>query len=130
MRPHWLRENKIRFLATIGPPRPEVKDVPRVRDMVKPGMEREMIDLLEQNFNVGQAFYVPPGTPDDRVNLLRKSFAGMLKDPAMIAEAKKRGVPTFTRSWQQVEEAVKVGFNSRKEVQERLATLLGFRKKK
>jgi tripartite-type tricarboxylate transporter receptor subunit TctC len=130
VRPHWLRDGKIRFLATIGPPRTEVKDVPRMRDMVKPGINREMLDLLEQNFNVGQAFYVPPDVPKDRVNILRASFAAMLKDPAMIAEAKKRGVPTFTRSWQQVEKAVQVGFNSRKEVQEKLATLLGFRKKK
>ena len=130
VRPHWLREGKIRFLGTIGPPRKEVANVPRIRNMVKPGIEREMIELLEQNFNVGQAFYVPPGVPKDRVNLLRKSFAAMLKDPAMIAEAKKRGVPTFSRSWQQVEEAVQVGFNSRKEVQEKLATILGFRKKK
>lgn len=130
VRPHWLREGKIRFLATIGPPRPEVADVPRMRDLVKPGMDREMLDLLEQNFNVGQAFYVPPGVPRDRVDLLRKAFAAMLEDPAMIAEAKKRGVPTFSRSWQEVEAAVQVGFNSRKEVQEKLATILGFRKKK
>lgn len=130
VRPHWLKEGKIRFLATIGPPRPEVANVPRMRDLVKPGIDREMLDLLEQNFNVGQAFYVPPGVPKDRVTLLRNSFTAMLKDPAMIAEAKKRGVPTFSRSWQQVEQAVQVGFNSRKEVQEKLATVLGFRKKK
>ena len=53
-----------------------------------------------------------------------------MKDPAFKAEAKKRGVPTFSRTWQQVEAAVKVGYGSRKEAAEKLATLLGFRKKK
>ena len=129
-RPHWLRDGKITFLATFGPPRPEVKDVPRFVDMVKPGIDREMVTILESNFNVGQGFYVPPGVPKNIVNILRTSFAAMMKDPAFLAEAKKRGVPTFTRSWQQVEEAVRIGYGSRKEAAEQLATLLGFRKKK
>ena len=101
-----------------------------MRDLVKPGINREMLDLLEQNFNVGQAFYLPPGVPKDRVDIMRKAFTAMLNDPEMRAEAAKRGVPTFTRSWQEVEKAVQVGFNSRPEVQEKLATILGFRKKK
>lgn len=129
-RPHWLREGKITFLATFGPPRPEVKDVPRFIDMVKPGIDREMVKILESNFNVGQAFYVPPGVPKKTVNILRKSFGAMVKDPAFKAEAKKRGVPTYSRTWQQVEEAVKIGYGSPKEATEKLATLLGFRKKK
>lgn len=129
-RPHWLREGKITFLATFGPPRAEVKDVPRFVDLVMSGIDREMVTILESNFNVGQGFYVPPGVPKKTVDVLRKSFGALMKDPVFKAEAKKRGVPTFSRTWQQVEEAVKVGYGSRKEVAERLATLLGFRKKK
>jgi tripartite-type tricarboxylate transporter receptor subunit TctC len=130
VRPDWIRDGKIRFLATIGPPRPEVKDVPRMRDLVKPGMDRAMVDLLESNFNVGQAFYVPPEVPKATVNVLRKAFGAMLNDPKFHADAKKRRVPTITRTWQQVEAAVKVGYGSDKAVAEKLATLLGFRKKK
>lgn len=129
-RPHWLREGKITSLATFGPPRAEVKDVPRFVDLVKSGIDREMVTILESNFNVGQGFYVPPGVPKKTVDVLRKSFGALMKDPVFKAEAKKRGVQTFSRTWQQVEEAVKVGYGSRKEVAERLATLLGFRKKK
>ncbi|MGH7847605.1 MAG: hypothetical protein ACREQW_20885 [Candidatus Binatia bacterium] len=32
---------------------------------------------------------VPPGTPKERLQLLRKSFADTMKDPEFIAEAKK-----------------------------------------
>ena len=129
-RPHWLRDGKIRFLATFGPPRPEVKDVPRFVDLVKPGIDRQMVQILESNFSVGQGFYLPPGVPKNIVDIMRKSFAAMLKDPAFHAEAKKRHVPTITRSWQQVEEAVKIGYESPKAATEKLATLLGYRKKK
>lgn len=127
VRPHWIENNQLNFLGTIGPARPEVADVPKVRDMVKPGMDREMLDLLEANFNVGQGFYVPPGVPKDVVATLRTAFTAMLKDPKMIAEAEERKVPTWSRTWQEVEAAVRVGYGSRKEVQEKLATALGFR---
>lgn len=129
-RPHWIRDGKVKFLATFGPPRPEVKNIPRFVDMVKPGIDREMVQILESNFNVGQGFYVPPGVPKNIVNILRTAFGDMVKDPDFKAEAKKRHVPTFSRTWQEVEQAVKVGYASRKEATERLATLLGYRKKK
>ena len=130
VRPDWMRDGKITFLATIGPPRKEVENVPRTRDLVKDEMGRKMVDLLEANFNVGQAFYVPPGTPQPVVGILRTAFTAMLKDPDFHAEAKKRRVPSFYRTWQEVEEAVKVGYASPKDVAEKLATALGFRKDK
>ena len=130
VRPHWIENRQLNFLATIGPARPEVKDVPRIRDMVKSGINREMLDLLESNFNVGQGFYVPPGVPKDVVAILRKSFDSLVKDPEMLKEAAARKVPAWSRSWQEVEEAVSVGYGSRKEVSEKLATILGFRKDK
>jgi len=130
VRPHWIENRQLNFLATIGPARPEVKDVPRIRDMVKSGINREMLNLLESNFNVGQGFYVPPGVPKEVVAILRKSFDSLVKDPEMLKEAADRKVPTWSRSWQEVEEAVRIGYGSRKEVQEKLATILGFRKPK
>ena len=129
-RPHWLRDGKIRFLATFGPPREEVKDVPRFVDLVKPGIDRQMVEILESNFNVGQGFYLPPRTPENVVDIMRKSFTAMLNDPAFHATAKKRHVPTFTRTWQQVEKAVKVGYASPRDATEKLAALLGYRDKK
>ena len=32
---------------------------------------------------------MPPGTPKERVEILRKAFAETLKDPEFVAEAKK-----------------------------------------
>jgi len=34
-------------------------------------------------------FVLPPGTPKDRVQLLRKAFMEAMKDPEMLAEANK-----------------------------------------
>jgi tripartite-type tricarboxylate transporter receptor subunit TctC len=36
-----------------------------------------------------KSIVVPPGTPKDRVQILRKAFMDTMKDPALLAEAKK-----------------------------------------
>jgi hypothetical protein len=38
---------------------------------------------------IGRAVAAPPGTPADRVKLLREAFAKAVKDPEFIAESKK-----------------------------------------
>ncbi len=38
---------------------------------------------------IGRAFAAPPGTPTDRVKLLREAFAKAVRDPEFLAEAKK-----------------------------------------
>jgi tripartite-type tricarboxylate transporter receptor subunit TctC len=38
---------------------------------------------------IGRAFAAPPGTPADRVAMLRDAFAKAIRDPDLVAEAKK-----------------------------------------
>jgi tripartite-type tricarboxylate transporter receptor subunit TctC len=38
---------------------------------------------------IGRAFAAPPGTPADRVKMLREAFAKTVRDPELLAEAKK-----------------------------------------
>lgn len=130
VRPHWLREGKLNFLFTLGPTRPEVKDIPRLRDAMDTPLKREMLDILEVSFFVGQAFFAPPGTPAKQVQILRKAFADMVKDPRTHADAKKRGVPMNTRTYQQVQTAIDKGFRSTSKSALTLRKMLGFDKKR
>ena len=38
---------------------------------------------------ITRVYVTTPGTPSDRVQTLRRAFAGTLKDPEFLAEAKK-----------------------------------------
>jgi len=38
---------------------------------------------------IGRAFAAPPGTPADRVAILREAFAKVIKDPEFLTEGKK-----------------------------------------
>jgi hypothetical protein len=107
-----------------------VKDVPRLRDIVKGDVNSKMLRLLEVGFDIGQAFYLPPGTPGGRVDALRTAFARMLKDPEMLAEAAKRKLPTITRNWQDTARVADEAFKVEPAVASKLAQILGLSEKK
>jgi tripartite-type tricarboxylate transporter receptor subunit TctC len=52
--------------------------------------------------SIGRAFAVRPGTPDDRVAMLREGIAKTLKDPVFLAEAEKAKVEMEYISAEQV----------------------------
>jgi len=133
VRPTWIRDGKVKLVAWMGPPRPEIKGVPYIRDFMKTDFQKQMYDLLDVSFQVGQAFYVPPGVSKARVDVLRKAFVAMVNDPVTIASAKKRRIPMNTRTAAQIEAAIKKGFSASPAAVNGLAKMLGFdkaRKKK
>jgi tripartite-type tricarboxylate transporter receptor subunit TctC len=89
-KPHWLREKLIRHIFYTGPRLAELKDVPHLEDMARNDAERDMVTFLSIGDSVGHGFFVSPGVPMARVKALRAAFDATVKDPAFLAEAKKR----------------------------------------
>jgi tripartite-type tricarboxylate transporter receptor subunit TctC len=52
---------------------------------------------------IGRAFAAAPGTPPDRVAMLREAFAKALADPELIAEGKKAKISFSFISHEQVQ---------------------------
>ena len=49
-----------------------------------------MIEVgIHSDSDIVRTYTLPPGTPKDRVQLLRKAFKDALKDPEFLADAKK-----------------------------------------
>ena len=130
VRPDWITDRKIRFLLAIGPRNPALKGVPHVREVLKSGSEEAKVyDLIELNFNVGQAFYTPPGVASDQVGVLRKAFAAMLADPALVKEIEKRRVEFQPKDWKAVQRQINEGFKSAEPaVVKRLKAVMGIKK--
>lgn len=128
VRPHWFTENKIKILLALGPTRPEVANVPHIRDLIKDPEYRAMYDLLELNLNIGQAFYVPQGTPADRVAILRTAFEKIVKDPGFLADAQKRRVPITPRTAAEIAEQIAIAKAAPKARYDRLARIIGLKK--
>lgn len=70
-------------------PDPEVKDLPRIPEIIKGEDNLSAYNTWVGTFEFQRPFMVPPGTPKERLQVLRKAFADTMKDPEFIAEAKK-----------------------------------------
>ncbi|MGH7851985.1 MAG: Bug family tripartite tricarboxylate transporter substrate binding protein [Candidatus Binatia bacterium] len=71
-------------------PHPEVPNVPWAVDLAKSDDAKRMILTSARVNGVLNRFYaLPPGTPKDRVAILRKAFMDTMKDPVFLAETQK-----------------------------------------
>jgi len=102
-------------------PHPDLKKlgVPFVMDLMKPGAERDALDLILSTQYYNRPFAAPPGAPADRVAALRKAFADALKDEALLAEASKARMDIDYLSADQVKAAIDKAIATTPAVQER-----------
>ena len=113
VRPSWLPKKKVIPIIATGPRDPLMKGVPHLRDLLKPGsIEQKMYDVIGMNFEVGQAFYVPPGTPKNVVGILRKAFADMIADPRTKADIEARRIEFSPKSATEVVDEINKGFDA------------------
>jgi tripartite-type tricarboxylate transporter receptor subunit TctC len=86
---------------------PEVKDLPLIPDVLKKDPDKlAAYKTWVATYEFQRPYSVPPGTPKDRVELLRKAFADTLKDPEFLAEAKKVKLEVTYTSGEEIEKYV------------------------
>jgi hypothetical protein len=87
---------------------PEVKEVPLIPEVIKGDKDKlAAYKTWIGSYEFQRPFSVPPGTPKDRLQLLRKAFAETLKDPEFVAEAKKVKFQVTPVSGEEIENYVK-----------------------
>jgi len=71
-------------------PHPELPKVPLALELAKTEEARRLIKAgINDPADMNRIYALAPGTPKDRVQLLRKSFMETMKDPEFLADAKK-----------------------------------------
>ena len=89
-------------------PHPEVPNVPWAVDLAKTEDAKKMILTAARVSGVLNRFYVlPPGTPKNRVNLLRKAFMDTLKDAEFLADTQKAKLDLDPIDGAEIEKQVK-----------------------
>ena len=69
---------------------PDLPNVPQAIKFAKTEEGRRMIEVgIHGDSDIVRTYTLPPGTPKDRVQTLRKAFDATLKDPEFLADAKK-----------------------------------------
>ncbi len=85
-----VRDKKIKVIAQFGRNKhKDLPDVPLLLDHVKPGDDRTALELYLARQETGKPYFVPPGVPKERLELLRRAFDAVMKDPGFIAECEK-----------------------------------------
>jgi tripartite-type tricarboxylate transporter receptor subunit TctC len=85
-------KSKLNVLVQIGLRKePDLPDVPLLTDLLKNDPRKHAVALIiSQTLALARCFAVPPGTPADRVEILRKAFDASMKDPELLENAKKQ----------------------------------------
>jgi tripartite-type tricarboxylate transporter receptor subunit TctC len=86
---------------------PELSNVPLANDYVKTEEGRRLLKHgVYDTAIITRPYFVAPGTPKSRVQLLRRAFADTLKDPDFLAEAKKASLDVQHVSGEETEGVV------------------------
>ena len=90
----WLKTKFVRFLAQSGHKRQQrVEEAPTIYELMDEyktsATKRRVAEAMLQGGEWARPYMVAPGTPADRVAILRAAFDKAVKDPELLAEAQK-----------------------------------------
>ncbi|HWF96648.1 MAG TPA: tripartite tricarboxylate transporter substrate-binding protein [Xanthobacteraceae bacterium] len=115
--PDWLQEKKVAFLAQAGVKRDkDLPDVPLLTELAGTPEQRQVLKLISTPAGLGHPYLAPPGTPPERLALLRQAFAATLKDKAFLAEVEKLQITIDPMSADEVSAIVAETINAPSEV--------------
>lgn len=94
IKPTWakgIESGQVRVvIQTMLQSHPELKHVPLASKYAKTDEARELLAVANGPYGVlARPYSIPPGTPRDRLEILQKAFMETLRDPELLAEAKK-----------------------------------------
>jgi tripartite-type tricarboxylate transporter receptor subunit TctC len=91
--PDWIPSGKARVILQASVNRqPSLPDIPTAMDFAKTDAQRRALEFTFLPSEMGRPIAAPPGIPANQKSILRDAFAKLIKDPAFLAEAKKRGI--------------------------------------
>ena len=105
--PDWLTDGKVNLLWLVATTsRPEFPGVPSIVELAQNEEQKELLWLAASTADVGRPLAAPPGVPSDRVEILRRAFNAMIRDPDFLADAKTRNLSLDPAPAEDVQAAV------------------------
>jgi tripartite-type tricarboxylate transporter receptor subunit TctC len=104
---------------------PDLPKVPLSMSFAKTPEARQLLNAgIHQPSAVTYGYSLPPGTPKDRVQILRKAFAETVKDREFLAEAAKANLEISPASGEEIEQAIQNMFKTPPPVVAKLKEIL------
>jgi len=86
---------------------------------------RRLATVVLASTEMGRPYVLPPGTPAERLKLLREAFMKMATDPEFLTEAKRRNLEVKPSPGEELERIAKEVMGQPPEVIERMKKLMG-----
>lgn len=119
--PDWITDKKLNLLfQTRSTPHPELPNVPLVTVLAKTDEQRQALKLMFARDVLGRPFLAPPALPSDRAKMLRDAFDASVKDPALLADAKKGKMEIELVTGPEVEDIIRKAYATPKPIVERV----------
>ncbi len=126
LRPGFLTSGKANVFIQIGlEPKPALTamGVPSIWEFIEPA-DKPLVELIVTEQIFQRVFLLPPGTPADRVALLRAAFDKAMEDPELLSEAKKLELEINPKSGEYVADHLKKLYAAPKDLVERMAKVI------
>jgi tripartite-type tricarboxylate transporter receptor subunit TctC len=125
----WQKNNFVRVLLFTGAKRDErIPDVPTIREMFEkekvPESSRRVAEVILASESFGRPIISGPGTPKDRVDILRRAFDQAMKDPELLADTKKQRMDVDPTTGAELEKLAREVLDQPPEVMARVKKLL------
>jgi tripartite-type tricarboxylate transporter receptor subunit TctC len=126
----WHKKGFDRHLVQTGRKRdPNLPDTPTLYELMEkyktPDLSQRAVKVILAGGEFGRPMLATPGTPPERLTLLREAYAKALKDPELLAEAKKAKMDVDPSTAEELQALLKEVMEQPKEVIERVKKLLG-----
>ena len=126
----WHNKNYDRHLLQTARKRdPRLPEAPTIWELMNeyktPETGRRLAEVLLSADEFGRAMMATPGTPPEIVKILREVYAKALKDPGLLAEAKKGRMDVDPSPGEELQALAKEVLEQPPEVVERVKKLLG-----
>ncbi len=123
----FIDEGVVRPILSIGSD-PRVKPLPGVatlKDLKLTPDQRKLADFLMATWRLLRLYALPPGTPPERIRVLRQAFVRALKSPKLLNDAEKQGVVLSPIYGEEVGRIVEELFQTPPEILEKYKKLIG-----
>ena len=102
----------VMVVQMVSKPHPDMPKVPLAISYAKSDDARQLIEAgVTIPAITNRPYVVPPGTPKDRVQMLRRAFDATMKDPEFMADAKKSRIDLEPIAGEEVQKMVAGMFN-------------------
>lgn len=105
--PHWIEKRFINIFLQMGMHKhPELAEVRWIFDLPLKPDDKAALEVLFSQFGFARPLVLPPGTPPQRVQILRNSFMALMQDPEFRREADRANMELSPVSGEEIQKLV------------------------